>query len=76
MAKLLGYNGLFSRIETENTKLPKCDISLCANGMEWENQYRQKHVERKVLLSNQKIYSDSLDSLVFCLNFYKLFNEF
>ena len=31
--KLLRYNGLFSRIETENTKSPMCDLSLCANGI-------------------------------------------
>ena len=36
MAKLPEYNGLFNRIDTENTKLPKFDLSPCANGMEWD----------------------------------------
>ena len=28
------YNGLFNRIDTENTKLPKLDLSPLANDME------------------------------------------
>ena len=32
----LEYNGFFSTIETENTKLPNCDLSPCANDMEWD----------------------------------------
>ena len=39
------------------------------------NQYWQEHAESKVLLINQK-WSDSLDSLAFCLVFFELFNEF
>ena len=33
VAKLLWYNELLSRIETENTKLAKYDLSLSANVM-------------------------------------------
>ena len=36
VAKLLGYNGLFNRMETENTKLRKCDLFPFTNGMEWD----------------------------------------
>ena len=37
-AKLLLYNGLLSKIKTdcENTKSPKCDLALSANGMDWD----------------------------------------
>ena len=48
VAKLPGLNGLFSRIEIENSKLPMCDLSPCAYG----NQNMQEHAKMKVLLSN------------------------
>ena len=36
VAKLLGHNGLFTRIMTENTELLMCELSPCAYGMEWD----------------------------------------
>ena len=47
VANMLRNIGLLDNIKTENTKLPECELSSCANGMEWGKTNTDKNIRKK-----------------------------